>query len=225
MSKPFKYIWKESKKVNPWAICHASVKGEEHGGEPAKKFERCVQSVKQQNEAEDPCWKGYEQIGTKEKNGNEVPNCVPINETHLNAEIRQVWEMFSKLGDEIAKLEKSYEAEYEKQPHPEMYYEQDEELEDNERIEETLTEEQFLAEGGKCTGPTQKTSSTSKNKKWMKCLKNPKGKGYKRVHWGQKGVKVTGKSGDTKRKKSFRSRHNCSTAKPGTPKYQACKDW
>jgi len=25
-----------------------------------------------------PCWDGYEQIGTKKKNGKEVPNCVPI---------------------------------------------------------------------------------------------------------------------------------------------------
>ena len=88
-----------------------------------------------------------------------------------------------------------------------------------------LYEEDDLAEGGKCTGPTKKASSTSKGKKWMQCVKNPDGKGYKRVHWGQKGVKVTGKSGDTKRKKSFRARHGCSTAKAGTPKAQACKDW
>jgi len=27
-----------------------------------------------------PCWKGYKQIGMKEKNGKEVPNCVPIDE-------------------------------------------------------------------------------------------------------------------------------------------------
>ena len=26
-----------------------------------------------------PCWKGYEQIGTKIKDGKEVPNCVPLN--------------------------------------------------------------------------------------------------------------------------------------------------
>ena len=26
---------------------------------------------------EDPCWKGYTQVGTKMKNGKEVPNCVP----------------------------------------------------------------------------------------------------------------------------------------------------
>jgi len=82
-----------------------------------------------------------------------------------------------------------------------------------------------LEEGGSCDGPTKKASSTAKGKKWMQCVKNPDGKGYKRVHWGQKGVRVTGDSGDTKRKKSFRARHNCKDAKPGTAKYMACKDW
>lgn len=31
----------------------------------------------------DPCWKGYKQIGMKDKNGKEVPNCVP-NESVVN---------------------------------------------------------------------------------------------------------------------------------------------
>lgn len=26
---------------------------------------------------DDPCWKGYERIGTKTKKGKTVPNCVP----------------------------------------------------------------------------------------------------------------------------------------------------
>ena len=25
----------------------------------------------------DPCWDGYEKVGTKKKAGKEVPNCVP----------------------------------------------------------------------------------------------------------------------------------------------------
>ena len=29
-------------------------------------------------EGDDPCWDGYEQIGTKDMDGREVPNCVPI---------------------------------------------------------------------------------------------------------------------------------------------------
>lgn len=28
----------------------------------------------------DPCWKGYAQLGTKDKDGKEVPNCVPVSE-------------------------------------------------------------------------------------------------------------------------------------------------
>lgn len=80
-----------------------------------------------------------------------------------------------------------------------------------------------IEESAKCTGPTKKASSTRKGKKWMKCARQPDGS-YKRIHWGQKGVKVSGKA-NTKRRKSFRARHGCSSAKPGTPKYQACKDW
>jgi hypothetical protein len=30
-------------------------------------------------EDEDPCWDGYEMVGMKEKDGKEVPNCVPKN--------------------------------------------------------------------------------------------------------------------------------------------------
>ena len=31
----------------------------------------------QQNEEQGPCWKGYKQIGMKDKDGRQVPNCVP----------------------------------------------------------------------------------------------------------------------------------------------------
>ena len=34
------------------------------------------------NEDENPCWKGYEMIGMKKKNGRDVPNCVPIAEEY-----------------------------------------------------------------------------------------------------------------------------------------------
>jgi hypothetical protein len=32
------------------------------------------------NEKKGPCWKGYEMVGMKEKDGKEVPNCIPIKE-------------------------------------------------------------------------------------------------------------------------------------------------
>lgn len=34
------------------------------------------------NEKEDSCWKGYETIGMKEKDGEKVPNCVPKNKNN-----------------------------------------------------------------------------------------------------------------------------------------------
>ena len=33
---------------------------------------------------DDPCWKDYEQIGMKKKNGKKVPNCVPKEEVELD---------------------------------------------------------------------------------------------------------------------------------------------
>ena len=81
-----------------------------------------------------------------------------------------------------------------------------------------------ILEESKCNGPTKKAHSSRKGKKWMKCAKQPNGS-YKKIHWGQAGVRVTGKSGNTKRKKSFRARHKCSSAKPGSPQKMACNDW
>lgn len=32
---------------------------------------------KKAEKKDDPCWNGYEQVGMKEKDGKQVPNCVP----------------------------------------------------------------------------------------------------------------------------------------------------
>jgi len=42
--------------------------------------EESVEIDEAEMKGEDPCWKGYEMIGTKKKRGKEVPNCVPANE-------------------------------------------------------------------------------------------------------------------------------------------------
>jgi hypothetical protein len=39
-----------------------------------KTFSELQESLKNKK---DPCWKGYQQVGMKKKNGKEVPNCVP----------------------------------------------------------------------------------------------------------------------------------------------------
>jgi hypothetical protein len=80
----------------------------------------------------------------------------------------------------------------------------------------------------RCTKATKKSSSYLKNKKWTKCVRNPNKSSktkYVRRHWGDPNAKVTGKSGDTKRKKNFRKRHGCKNAPKNSPKDLACKDW
>ena len=34
----------------------------------------------------DPCWEGYVQIGTKDMDGREVPNCVPLSKIEIDME-------------------------------------------------------------------------------------------------------------------------------------------
>ena len=40
-----------------------------------KTFKKLSEALKMKGE--DPCWKGYQMVGMKDKNGKKVPNCVP----------------------------------------------------------------------------------------------------------------------------------------------------
>ena len=45
------------------------------------KEEEIAEKVKQPTgDLKSACWKGYTAVGTKEKNGRSVPNCVPVSE-------------------------------------------------------------------------------------------------------------------------------------------------
>lgn len=37
------------------------------------------------NKKDDPCWGGYEMVGSKNKKGKKVPNCVPVKENKLQS--------------------------------------------------------------------------------------------------------------------------------------------
>jgi hypothetical protein len=44
-------------------------------------FKEYLEEVKKPTgKLKDACWKGYTAVGTKEKNGRTVPNCVPVKE-------------------------------------------------------------------------------------------------------------------------------------------------
>ena len=87
-----------------YPICMDSIQGtegpkadwDEHADD---KFDRCVEKVKEEDKKDskkdkdfkeaakkkkkDPCWKDYEQVGMKNKNGKEVPNCVPKKKSNV----------------------------------------------------------------------------------------------------------------------------------------------
>lgn len=37
-----------------------------------------------EKDANDPCWEGYVQVGTKDLDGREVPNCVPLSKIEID---------------------------------------------------------------------------------------------------------------------------------------------
>lgn len=75
--------------------------------------------------------------------------------------------------------------------------------------------------GARCTKVTGQQTSTRSDKKYMRCARVD-GK-LKRVHYGDPNLRI--KKSNPKRRKSFRARHKCSSAKPGTAKYFSCKNW
>ena len=89
----------------------------------------------------------------------------------------------------------------------------------------TMLDEDVLDEAGKCTKVTKKASSTSKGKSGWSAWRTPTEKDIKEFTGDKRSASDWRLPGNTKRKKSFRARHGCSKAKPGTAKYQACKDW
>ena len=86
---------------------------------------------------------------------------------------------------------------------------------ENEEVKEGVIEER------RCSKVTGQSQSTRKDKKYMRCAKVD-GK-LKRVHYGDPKLRI--KKSNPKRRKSFRARHKCSTAKPGSAKYFSCKNW
>jgi hypothetical protein len=62
--------------------------------------------IREVNEAS-PCWKGYKQVGMKNKNGKEVPNCVPESVMSEARSVGAIQKDFTKVIAAIAsELEK-----------------------------------------------------------------------------------------------------------------------
>jgi len=60
------------------AICISTYQRETMGKSKEQRVADKLSGIHLLEGLEDSCWPGYEAIGTKEKNGKTVPNCVPI---------------------------------------------------------------------------------------------------------------------------------------------------
>jgi hypothetical protein len=167
-------------------------------------------------EMENPCWKGYEMVGTKTKDGKEVPNCVPIKE-----------------GEEL-------ETDTRRDKDSEINYGQVEPLEyDVENYDDVKDFVSFMREynrqlseaGCGCVYEAEYQGRKVKLgkpmagdvKKFKVYVKNAKGNVVK-VNFGQKGVKI--KKNNPGRRANFRARHNCDNPGPRwKARYWSCRKW
>lgn len=166
------------------------------------------------NEGDGPCWKGYEMVGMKMKDGKEVPNCVPINETDLRDTDTEV--DYGRIN-----------------PAPQI------EEYDVETVEEMRDFIKFIKEytmqlneaGCPCVfeaeyqGREVKLGKIMRGdvKKFKVYVKNDKGNVVK-VNFGAKGMRI--KKDNPERRKSFRARMNCDSPGPRwKARYWSCRTW
>jgi hypothetical protein len=168
-------------------------------------------------EMENPCWKGYEMVGTKNKNGKEVPNCVPVKE-----------DIDSDDDVNYGLVE------------PEEYDVEDEDMEDfisfmrayskdlNEETCPCMHEAEYQGREVKLGKPM-----AGDVKKFKVYVKNPSGNVVK-VNFGHGGTSAASKGEKTMRirksnpkaRKSFRARHNCDSPGPRhKARYWSCRKW
>ena len=167
-------------------------------------------------ELENPCWKGYEMVGMKEKDGREVPNCVPVKE-----------DIDSDDDVNYGLVE------------PEEYDVEDEDMEDF--IAFMRGYDKNLNEGCQCLREAEYQGREVKLgkpmagdvKKFKVYVKNPAGNVVK-VNFGHGGTSAASKGEKTMRirksnpaaRKSFRARHNCDQPGPRhKARYWSCRKW
>ncbi len=71
------------------------------------------EDLHEEDNDDDPCWDSHEQIGTKEKNGKQVPNCVPKKKNENNEEDKELMaEVDMEMSDEEKAIDEMLEKSY-----------------------------------------------------------------------------------------------------------------
>lgn len=126
MSKKFSDVFNNIRysKLQPRGKAHSSTDDEEHYTVGEKEFDqqlkhakkRAMQEGENKEMKKDPCWKGYEMVGMKDKNGKKVPNCVPVKEEEqidempgANMDTRAVHKHLRKSGWALTRTKGSHD--------------------------------------------------------------------------------------------------------------------
>ncbi len=223
--------------ANGWAAKNYKSKG---GG-----WKTCSENV----QLDEACWDGYKQVGMKDKNGRQVPNCVPVkenikdmklinliplkefNEAADSAAVNQPGGYFGDDGDN-KQIDEDINSDDDVNyglVEPEEYDVEDEDMEDF--ISFMRGYAKSLNEGCACLTEAEYQGRQVKLgkpmagdvKKFKVYVKNPSGNIVK-VNFGQKGVKI--KKNNPDRRRSFRARHNCDSPGPRhKARYWSCRKW
>lgn len=153
-------------------------------------------------EEEDPCWEGYEMIGTKQKDGKEVPNCVPMQK-----ESEEFYEV-----DALNEDEEYYHI-------TDATYDDGSIAEDIEFWDDVIEEAEYRGRKVKLNKPMR--GDVKKSKVYVR---DPKTGNVKKVNFGDPNMRI--RKSNPKARKSFRARHNCDNPGPKTKaRYWSCKAW
>lgn len=161
-----------------------------------------MKNFKEFLDEQDPCWKGYRQLGTKKKNGKEVPNCIPVEEETIQVGDGFIIEL-KNLDIETTVVDVTEDGVI---------------LSIDEYAANRLEEAEYQGKDVPLNKPM--AGDVKKSKVFVK---GPSGNVVK-VNFGDKNMTI--KKHIPERRKSFRARHNCDN--PG-PKHKArfwsCKMW
>ena len=143
-----------------------------------------------------PCWKGYEMVGMKMKNGKEVPNCVPIKEEYDVVNEEDYQDFVSYMKETFDGLSESV-------------------------LEEAEYQGRKVKLGKPMQGDVKKFKVYVKNPKGNVVKVN-----FGHGGSSAKGKTMSIKKDNPEARKSFRARHKCDQDKPRTSAgYWSCKKW
>ena len=184
-------------------------------------FTNAVVLTKEELEEQSPCWKGYKQIGMKDKDGKQVPNCVPVSENDQPG---------GYYGDDATDedINSDDDVNY-GLVEPEEYDVEDEDMADfiafMRGYDKTLNEGCQCLREAEYQGRSVQLGKPMQGdvKKFKVYVKNPAGNVVK-VNFGQKGMSI--KKNNPDRRKSFRARMNCDSPGPRhKARYWSCRKW